>query len=200
MSAYELTSNYILCGRYESMYAQSNIVTTTFEAKHYSGDNVFVVAYGSSPMITLLYYSYNTAVITSHSYATNGFDYVQNKTLEMRSDSNGLYVNEDWLYTTDGSTHISDEVLIDTDIYSSYSEAIQNIIGRYPITYRLTNCTTPSAPTEAIVGYEVNVTPQFTPGYGVVNPASDVYVTCNGVLVPSTYANGTLTFTMPDPS
>lgn len=70
----------------------------------------------------------------------------------------------------------------------------------YPIAYRLTNCSAPSAPTEAAVGDTVTVTPTFTDGYGVVNPSSDVYVTCNGVTVPSIYTNGVLTFTMPDPS
>lgn len=68
----------------------------------------------------------------------------------------------------------------------------------YPITYRLTNCTAPSAPIEAVTGDTVTVPLQFTDGYGIVNPSSDVYVTNNGVIVPSSYTNGTLTFTMPD--
>lgn len=67
------------------------------------------------------------------------------------------------------------------------------------ITYRDTNCTH-SGPTEAIIGDTVTVNYTFPEGYGIVNPSSDVYVTNNGVLIPSTYANGTLTFTMPDPS
>lgn len=70
----------------------------------------------------------------------------------------------------------------------------------YPITYRLTNCTAPSAPTEAVIGDIVNISLQFTSGYGIVNPSSDVYVTNNGVVIPSQYSNGILTFTMPDPS
>lgn len=69
----------------------------------------------------------------------------------------------------------------------------------YPITYRPTNCSFPNAPTEAAVGDTVTVPVAFEEGYGIVNP-SDIYVTCNGVSVPSTYNNGTLTFTMPDPS
>ena len=68
------------------------------------------------------------------------------------------------------------------------------------ITYRLTNSTVPSAPTNAIIGDTVTITPEFTSGYGIVNPTSDVYVTCNGVVIPSTYSNGVLTFTMPNPS
>lgn len=81
-------------------------------------------------------------------------------------------------------------------------EAIDNYVYpsvTYPITYRLTNCTAPSAPTEAVVGDNVTVIPSFSEGYGIVNP-SDIYVTCNGVTIPSTYSNGVLTFTMPDPS
>lgn len=72
-------------------------------------------------------------------------------------------------------------------------------VGMYHISYRPTNCTFPNAPTEASVGDTVIVPVSFTEGYGIVND-SDIYVTCNGVLVPSTYNNGTLTFTMPDPS
>ena len=69
----------------------------------------------------------------------------------------------------------------------------------YPITYRLTNATT-TGPNEAAVGDTVTVPLTFPEGYGIVNPSSDAYVTCNGVLVPSTYSNGQLVFTMPDPS
>lgn len=69
----------------------------------------------------------------------------------------------------------------------------------YPITYRLTNCTANSAPTEAAVGDTVNVPLTFPSGYGIAN-ASDAYVMNNGVLVPSSYSNGVLTFEMPDPS
>lgn len=89
--------------------------------------------------------------------------------------------------------------------YSTNSAAITALLAavpsiRYIITYRLTNCTAPSAPTEAIIGETVTVPFQFTSGYGIVNPLSDVYVTNNGVVVPSQYSNGVLTFTMPDPS
>lgn len=76
-----------------------------------------------------------------------------------------------------------------------YVEPIVN----YPITYRLTNATT-TGPNEAAVGDTVTVPLTFPEGYGVVNPSSDAYVTCNGVLVPSTYSDGQLVFTMPDPS
>ena len=78
--------------------------------------------------------------------------------------------------------------------YSTFEEAL---IGEgireynsFPITYRLTNCTASSAPTQAYVGDTVTVPLTFPEGYGVVNPSSDVYVTCNGVLVPSTYTDG----------
>lgn len=66
------------------------------------------------------------------------------------------------------------------------------------ITYRLTNATT-TGPSEAAIGDTVIVPLTFPEGYGVVNPSTDAYVTCNGVLVPSTYSNGQLVFTMPDP-
>ena len=85
-------------------------------------------------------------------------------------------------------------------LYDSGDDAKNALLGKYPITYRLTNCTANDAPTEATVGDTVNVPFTFPNNYGFPNPSTDVYVTNNGVLIPSTYANGTLTFTMPDPS
>lgn len=86
--------------------------------------------------------------------------------------------------------------------YATQEEAYNAIMGIaivYPITYRLTNATT-TGPIEAVAGDTVTVPLTFPDGYGIVNPSSDAYVTCNGVLVPSTYSNGQLVFTMPDPS
>lgn len=101
------------------------------------------------------------------------------------------------LYLDEAGSVISPSI----HIFTSMDEALEDFFGRvgYPITYRPTNCTFPNAPTEAAVGDTVTVTVAFEEGYGIVNP-SDIYVTCNGVAVPSTYNNGTLTFTMPDPS
>lgn len=86
--------------------------------------------------------------------------------------------------------------------FSDIQEAAEYIyrLGQtYPITYRPTNISFPNAPTEAVVGNTVVVPVTFPDGYGLANP-DDLYVQCNGVLVPSTYENGQLTFTMPDPS
>lgn len=69
----------------------------------------------------------------------------------------------------------------------------------YPITYRLTNCVAPSAPVEATVGDTVNVPLVMQEGYEVITPSTDILVTNNGVAVPHTYSNGTISFTMPDP-
>lgn len=85
------------------------------------------------------------------------------------------------------------------DAYSTKEDLLSDLYHIYPITYRPTNCSFPNAPTEATVGDTVMVPVAFNEGYGIVN-SSDIYVTCNGVAVPSTYNNGTLTFTMPDPS
>lgn len=84
-----------------------------------------------------------------------------------------------------------------TDINSALSYLGSAVV--YSITYRLTNATA-TGPNEATVGDTVTVPLTFTEGYGVVNPSTDAYVTCNGVLVPSTYSNGQLVFIMPDPS
>lgn len=87
-------------------------------------------------------------------------------------------------------------------VYSSREEALagEGILQSFPINYRLTNCSAPSAPVEAVVGDTVNVPFEFPEGYGIVNPSTDIYVMSNGVLVPSTYSDGQLVFTMPDPS
>lgn len=92
--------------------------------------------------------------------------------------------------------------VLNVELFDSRESAIAALYeaSEYPITYRLTNCSIDSAPTKAAVGDTVTVQLSFTSGYGIVNPSSDVYVTNNGVLVPSTYADGTLTFIMPDPS
>lgn len=86
-------------------------------------------------------------------------------------------------------------------VYSTLADALVDIDAyffgiTYQITYHLTNCTAPTAPTSAMTGDTVNVQLQFPSGYSVVN-SSDAYVMNNGVIVPSTYSNGTLTFTMP---
>lgn len=108
-------------------------------------------------------------------------------------------------YTTGGAIPVANLNPIVTP-FPSYSAAREFVRGfnppsaQYPITYRLTNCSAPTAPVEAAVGDTVDVPFAFPDGYGFPNPATDVYVYNNGVLVPSSYANGVLTFTMPDPS
>lgn len=91
-----------------------------------------------------------------------------------------------------------------TEGYNNLSDVVSDIsyIGtamKYPITYRPTNCSFPGAPIEAAVGDTVVVPVTFPDGYGLINE-SNIYVTNNGVVIPSTYSNGQLTFTMPDPS
>lgn len=93
----------------------------------------------------------------------------------------------------------------DIPVYTSQEEALRAMDDgiwnsiRYPITYRPTNCSFPGAPTEAAIGDIVVVPVSFPDGYGLVNE-SNIYVTNNGVVIPSSYSNGQLTFTMPDPS
>lgn len=109
-------------------------------------------------------------------------------------------------YNISMGTSYDGTLIVDgADNYEEFIDVITSlgfsIVGDdYPITYRLTNCTAPTAPIEAAVGDTVTVPIVFPEGYGVVNPTTDAYVTCNGVLVPATYSNGQLVFTMPDPS
>lgn len=85
----------------------------------------------------------------------------------------------------------------EADLFSAVDDGNWNG-SNYPITYRPTNCSFPGAPTEAAVGDTVVVPVTFPDGYGLVNE-SNIYVTNNGVVIPSSYSNGQLTFTMPDP-
>ena len=109
----------------------------------------------------------------------------------------GIYVSEAIPFTNDLELTVS-SFDTENDLYQAFEEAIFGSTS-FPITYRLTNATT-TGPDEAAVGDTVTVPLTFPEGYGVVNPSTDAYVTCNGVLVPSTYSNGQLVFTMPDPS
>lgn len=86
---------------------------------------------------------------------------------------------------------------IDTAISDARNAGYGFLLG-FPITYRLTNCTAPDAPSEANIGSTVTVPFVFPDGYGIVNN-ENVYVTNNGVIVPSTYSDGVLTFEMPNP-
>ena len=83
--------------------------------------------------------------------------------------------------------------------YNNDSEAIAALANSFvssSITYRLSNCTAPSAPQSASSGDTVTV--NLVPDTGFVFvAASDVYVTNNGVVVASTLSGNTLTFTMP---
>lgn len=120
-------------------------------------------------------------------------------------DSQTIDIGNGWYYRIDNNAFITGSTSgVQTTLFADLQTALTALtveeVINYPITYRLTNCTAPSAPTEASVGDTVNVPLQFTTGYGIVNPSSDVYVTNNGVVVPSQYSDGVLTFTMPDPS
>lgn len=113
-------------------------------------------------------------------------------------DFSGLY----WFAYGGGSNPRAGQWFIDN--YSSQYEgvaALKNAVRViYPITYQAVNADTSTCPVEAVVGDTVTVVPSFPSGYGIVNPTTDVYVMNNGVLIPSTWSNGVLTFTMPDPS
>lgn len=85
--------------------------------------------------------------------------------------------------------------------FSSREEFIAAVVGwtpSQPITYRLTNCTAPDAPSSAEPGSVVVVPLVFSEGFGIVN-SSDAYVMNNGVQVPAIWNpnDNTITFNMP---
>lgn len=166
----------------------------------------------TSGVVKVNYYYSNYPILVIGSLTSSQIVYYVEYLTPTQSSTGNFTTNE---YTY-GSVHYrhgfanSDNVpgfSIDTIYYDRQTAAAAMSDGNwdgpvinYPITYRLTNCTAPTAPTEAAVGDTVTVSLTFPEGYGVVNPASDAYVSCNGVLVSSTYSNGQLVFTMPDPS
>lgn len=130
---------------------------------------------------------------SSESYA------IANSTTGDLNNSSNRSANWDGYFTGAhyGSNYIPSHWVQNVDLYSTQEEAETALGINIPIIYRLTNCTAPSAPQYATVGETVTVDFTFPDGYSIVNPNSDVYVTKNGVIVPSTYSNGVLTFDMP---
>lgn len=111
------------------------------------------------------------------------------------SDNNWYYNN----FNTSVATCSTNNTIY-VQRYTNLQEFLNSSVTvLYPITYRDTNATH-SGPDSASPGDVVSVDYTFADGYGIVNPSTDIYVTNNGVIVPSSYSNGTLTFTMPDPS
>ena len=118
------------------------------------------------------------------------------------------------MYHTDATTGYQESIALSGPVGSSYfvsscgvfsdAQSAKNAIRDLqlqpqtePITYRLTNCSAPSAPTEAVPGTTVTVTLSPDQGFSFVNPSTDVYVTNNGTVVQSTLNGNVLTFTMP---
>lgn len=172
---------------------------TTYAGSLYN--NVLVAFYmiGSSEVGYIGYCKENQASF-ARTFTNNNSEFVTKAINNVRTGITGYFsVGETFSYISS-----SYPITYKYGIFASLNEALNALasyspILSYPITYRPTNCTFPNAPTEAAVGDTVTVPVAFQEGYGIVNP-SDIYVTCNGVTVPSTYNNGTLTFTMPDPS
>lgn len=132
-------------------------------------------------------------------------DVIRHSATELRTfptTGRKYYVGSYFNTRNDDATYIGDGIYADLTEYTIADGIAATGVsahGALPITYRPTNCSFPNAPTEAEVGDTVNVHVTFPEGYGLVNE-SNIYVTNNGVVIPSTYSNGQLTFTMPDPS
>lgn len=91
-------------------------------------------------------------------------------------------------------------IILPLDYYNSQQEAYdaisQAVSGYYPITYHLTNCTAPDAPTEARNGSDVVIS--ITPSQGYILRSSGVSVVdSNGVSVPYIVQGNQIAFTMP---
>lgn len=126
-------------------------------------------------------HKYNTLI-----YKYGGVDYI-------------LFLNGNLV--GDSSGYATPHGVFDLPLYSNFADVLRDFhVTRAAgnITYRLTNCTT-TGPSSASIGSVVNAPLQFTAGYTILNPDTDIAVTNNGVAVPFTYAGNTITFTMPDP-
>lgn len=149
---------------------------------------------------------------TIHEYIfsrTPGVIYFWNRRTSNTTVEDYRTVNSDFnpigqLYYHDTKPSTQSGVTYNINIQSTLEECYAiaetyfGIGSLYPINYRLTNCTAPDAPSEASIGSTVTVPFVFPDGYGIVNN-ENVYVTNNGVIVPSTYSDGVLTFEMPNP-
>lgn len=196
----------------------SNLTSNQLESLYFIRDNGFNYYNGlilnttinatswivSNGVLYLAYYKQDNTVAKMLSYSPIDTTYTS---AGISTDNNcrcsSTFRSSGYFVSPDNSASIVAMSRAGVDLFDSYADAYTALSAYeagYPITYRLTNCTAPTAPTEAAVGTTVTVVPQFTSGYGVVNPSSDAYVTNNGVVIPSSYSNGTLTFTMPDPS
>lgn len=193
-----VVNNYTVVGL-GFLYKNSNYPYSFYHATN-SGSNII----GMVARIDNQYHEYvfSMSADTTYYWNRNSGSSAPEDYRTVNSDFNlidsGLYYHETIPATQSGVTYT-------VNVLSSFADCVQiakeyfHIGGGFPISYRPTNCYFPNAPTEAAVGDTVIVSVVFDEGYGIVNP-SDIYVTCNGVTVPSTYNNGTLTFTMPDPS
>lgn len=167
--------------------AETRLVRLGFYTSGSFGIRYFCIASNSTGSIRI--------ILTTKSGST--YDIYSDITPNIRAwDNNWVYASID---------AIDSSIQTDLTIFGSLNQCVQAMVSApippvtFPITYRLTNATT-TGPNEATIGDTVTVPLQFTEGYGIVNPTTDVYVTNNGVVVPSQYSNGVLTFTMPDPS
>lgn len=152
---------------------------------------IYVIGYLNNNKIYAAFYSREAGRIV-----TSGITYNSGTIMANNYISDNV---SDFYRSTNATSYIS----LNIDVVSSLQEADSLFAGyseRYPITYRLTNASIDSAPTEAAAGEIVNASFTFPEGYGIVNTSSDIYVTNDGVVIPSSYSNGVLTFTMPDPN
>ena len=170
----------------------TEMIPTHYMAK--TGSVVYRAYYLEGSAVNYLYLYATRYWLYSGAVIPSGTQTILTNTNEWRDNNVGI------IQTSNPSIPVGNMLV---DYYDNYQDAYnaisQYLVTGYPITYRLTNATT-TGPSEANVGDTVTVPLTFPDGYGVVNPSSDAYVTCNGVLVPSTYSNGQLVFTMPDPN
>lgn len=195
-----------------SVDTPADIVTSgvKFMISHYGGNlfEYFAVATSANIKVAVALQSNTTREVYGGKNANGSIVRVSSLKNNIPSSSVFTYTLSNYDATRDLYYYISisgsDNQPIDGSPYPSESAALDAIAESsqpvtYPITYRPTNCSFPNAPTEAAVGENVVVPVTFPDGYGLANE-SNIYVTNNGVVIPSTYSNGQLTFTMPDPS
>ena len=169
-------------------YVHDDIIYRYISSESSAGENGIIVSY-NSPW-TFYAYTGLTATGTIYVVPVDNPEYF-----------NPRYTISSRFYNSVGERGVS--IAPSIDAFNTSSEALQamgiSMPGKYPITYRPTNCSFPNAPAKAAVGDTVVVPVVFPDGYGLVND-SNIYVTNNGVVIPSTYTNGQLTFTMPNPA
>lgn len=203
--------NFVSVPIYNGIPDYSALVSYGLYLFNVSNTDIYILSSGNGVYVALNHFTNETYGITiifhdGNLRAWENYTISGHNTARERTPLNGGE-QYNWIYIASNTINYEEPRILNSafDGYFTSRESLVaaalELVPSYPsvpITYRLTNATT-TGPSEATVGDTVTVPLVFPSNYGVVN-SSNAYVTNNGVVIPSSYSNGVLTFTMPNPS